>query len=81
MKRYRIDIAGMTCEHCVKTVTDAIEAIDGVEGCTVDLSSNSAEVDIDESKATVARTVKAVTSAGYTVGGFRGLDATPPSQT
>jgi copper chaperone len=33
----RLDVAGMTCEHCVRAVTDEIGALDGVSGVEVDL--------------------------------------------
>lgn len=75
MKRYHIDIGGMTCEHCVNSATGAIQAVAGVQACTVDLSSKCASVDIDESKASVAKAVQAVISAGFSVGGFRELDS------
>lgn len=65
----------MTCEHCVKSVTGAIQAVAGVQACTVDLSSKCASVDIDESEASVAKAVQAVISAGFSVGGFRELDS------
>ncbi len=47
----------------------------GVQACSVDLSSKCASVEIDESRASVA---KAVISAGYSVGGFRELNSAGP---
>jgi len=81
MKRYHIDIGGMSCEGCVNSVTSAIQAVAGVKSCTVDLSSKCASVDIEESEAAVAKAVQAVISAGFSVGGFRELDSSPPQQT
>ena len=80
MKHYHIDIGGMTCEHCVSSVAGAIQAVDGVQACTVDLSSECASVEIDESESSVAKAVQAVISAGYCVGGFRELDSASPQQ-
>lgn len=40
----RLTIEGMTCDHCVKTVRKAIEAVPGVRSAAVDLDSGSAEV-------------------------------------
>ena len=34
-KTYRIE--GMTCDHCVRAVTKALEALDGVERAVVTL--------------------------------------------
>ena len=78
MKRYQIDISGMTCEHCVNSVTGAIQAVAGVRACSVNLSSKCASVEIDESGASVAEAAQAVISAGYSVGGFRELNSTGP---
>ncbi|MFQ5429725.1 MAG: heavy-metal-associated domain-containing protein [Phycisphaerae bacterium] len=78
MKRYRIDIGGMTCAHCVKTVTRALEDIEGVQDCGVDLDSSTADVTIDESHVNFARLVQAITTAGFLIGGFRAMDDTSP---
>lgn len=80
MKRYHIDIRGMSCQHCVKAVIGAAETVAGIASCRVDLSSNSAEVELDESRAGIADVVQAVTSSGYAVGGFRPIEATAPGQ-
>ncbi|MDQ1286989.1 MAG: copper chaperone [Actinomycetota bacterium] len=32
-----LHVSGMTCEHCVKAVTDEISALDGVRSVTVGL--------------------------------------------
>ncbi len=71
----------MTCEHCVNSVTGAIQAVAGVRACPVHLSSKCASVDIDESESSVAKAVQAVISAGFSVGGFRELDSPGPQQT
>ena len=64
-------VAGMTCSHCVASVTEELTAIDGVENVTVDLNAggmsrvtihSAAPIDSDAVKA-------AVEEAGYTVAG------------
>ena len=37
-----LKIEGMTCDHCVMHVTNALEAIDGVEKAKVSLKKNEA---------------------------------------
>jgi copper chaperone CopZ len=32
-----LHVTGMTCEHCVKAVTEELSALDGVQGVDVDL--------------------------------------------
>ena len=39
-----LKIEGMTCDHCVMHVTNALEAIDGVEKAKVSLKKNEALV-------------------------------------
>lgn len=37
-------IEGMTCQHCVRHVTRALERVEGVEAVAVDLEAGRAEV-------------------------------------
>jgi len=39
-----LGVGGMTCDDCVVHVTEALEAVPGVEHATVDLASRSAVV-------------------------------------
>ena len=39
-----LGVGGMTCDDCVVHVTDALEAVPGVEDASVDLASRSAVV-------------------------------------
>jgi copper ion binding protein len=61
-----LKIEGMSCEHCVKHVTQALEGIPGVSSAAVSLKDQSAlvehgdQVSLDSLKA-------AVTEAGYEV--------------
>ncbi len=40
-----IKVKGMSCQHCVKAVTKALEEIDGVSGVNVDLLKGEASFD------------------------------------
>lgn len=60
-------VDGMTCASCVRRVEKALEKVDGVEGVSVNLATESARVDI--SPAVTADVLRqAVISAGYTPG-------------
>ncbi|WP_422477402.1 heavy metal translocating P-type ATPase [Pleomorphochaeta sp. DL1XJH-081] len=61
----KIMIEGMTCMHCVGRVDKALNAIEGVKA-TVDLQSNSAEVEITGGVSD-EKLGNAVTEAGYEV--------------
>jgi copper ion binding protein len=61
-----LKIEGMSCEHCVTHVKEALEGIPGVKSAAVSLKTNSAEVDHDD-KANLVLMKEAVTEAGYEV--------------
>ena len=42
-----LSIEGMSCEHCVAHVKEALEALDGVENVIVSLDENSATVETE----------------------------------
>lgn len=39
------DVRGMTCDNCVKHVTQAVQGVAGVSAVKVDLATNSARVE------------------------------------
>jgi copper chaperone CopZ len=49
-----LGVGGLTCGDCVVHVTNALEAVPGVEGATVDLASRSAVVKANRGVATEA---------------------------
>ncbi|MCL5673114.1 MAG: heavy metal translocating P-type ATPase [Deltaproteobacteria bacterium] len=65
MKTEKINVYGMTCEHCVKTVTKAIYAINGVQSANVSLKDKYADVVYDENIVNIKDIVNAIDEAGY----------------
>jgi copper ion binding protein len=61
-----IKINGMSCEHCVKHVTEALEHIAGVSSVKVSLKHNNAEVEHLDTVSLEALKA-AVVEAGYEV--------------
>jgi copper ion binding protein len=61
-----LNIEGMSCDHCVKFVTGALEKIPGVTGVKVSLKNNKAEVEHSD-QVTADALKAAVTEAGYEV--------------
>ncbi len=41
----QLDIQGMTCGHCVRSVTEALQSVKGVTKVTVNLQPGSASVE------------------------------------
>src|SRR5271166_1961536 len=64
---WKIPIAGMTCDHCVRTVSQALSAVPGVESARVDLPGARAEVTVDPSRADLETLRTGVEAAGYSV--------------
>ena len=59
-------VTGMTCDHCVRAVTDEVTKLDGVTDVAVDLASG--EVTITSNQALdEAEVHAAVDEAGYEV--------------
>ncbi len=61
-----LKIEGMSCMHCVKHATEALQAVPGVSKVKVDLASKTANVELDGEVSNEALR-SAVTDAGYTV--------------
>lgn len=57
-------VEGMTCEHCVSSVTEEVGEIDGVTDVVVDLPTGSVTV-ISTSPLDTAQVRVAVEEAGY----------------
>ena len=62
----QLKVSGMTCGHCVATVTNALTAVDGVSEARVDLPAGSAAVVFEGPS--LSRLEQAVRDAGYGVG-------------
>jgi len=64
-----LNIEGMSCAHCVKHVTEALEGLKGVKSAKVSLKKKTAAVDYDGT-VTLEEMKNAVKDAGYEVMGF-----------
>lgn len=59
-------VTGMTCEHCVASVTEEVSEVPGVTGVTVSLEEGTVTVTGDESVVADTALVRAaVEEAGY----------------
>lgn len=66
MSQHNYTVTGMTCSHCVASVTEEISKIDGVTDVQVDLSSGAVTVS-SSSPVDEADVRAAVEEAGYQV--------------
>ena len=65
MTRQTIEIGGMSCGHCVKTVRDALSQVKGVS--VDDVRIGTAIVSFDEAAVAAELVTDAVRDAGYDV--------------
>ncbi|MFC9357874.1 heavy-metal-associated domain-containing protein [Rhodococcus sp. NPDC057014] len=68
MSTSSVTVTGMTCDHCVSSVTEEISALPGVTAVNVDLATGTVVIDstTDLDPGAVA---DAVEEAGYSVAG------------
>ena len=58
----RLNIEGMTCGHCVRSVTDAVKSVDPKAEVRVDLDAKRLEA---ETAADPRAIIRAIADAGY----------------
>lgn len=61
-------VTGMTCKHCVRSVTEEISEIDGVTGVAADLTTGAVTVTTDR-QVDDTDVRSAVEEAGYQLAG------------
>ncbi|MDQ0710334.1 copper chaperone [Arthrobacter woluwensis] len=65
----QVSVSGMTCGHCVSSVTEELEAVDGVERVAVDLNAGGVSTVTISSRGKLSpeEIGEAVAEAGYVV--------------
>ncbi|MDR0553519.1 MAG: copper ion binding protein [Treponema sp.] len=67
MEKKVLKVEGMSCEHCVKAVTRALESLPGLAGVAVELKSGTVSFRFDPGKTSLKDIEAAIDDAGYTV--------------
>ncbi len=62
----KLNVEGMSCQHCVGRVKKTIEAADGVSDVTVDLEAKEAVFSCGSSAADIPGIINAVNKLGFT---------------
>ena len=60
-----LEIGGMSCASCAGTVTESLEAVDGVETASVNVATDEGTVTYDPDRVGLGRLFEAVRDAGY----------------
>jgi len=67
MEKVVLKVDGMSCEHCVRAVTNAVAGIAGTANVSVDLKAGTASFDFDSGKAPLDVIAAAIAEEGFTV--------------
>ncbi len=58
------NVAGMTCGHCVRAVTNAVHSVD--PGAAVEVDLDGGRVTVHNELAATSRIIEAIAAEGYT---------------
>jgi len=67
MDNITLNIGGMSCEHCVKAVKNALSGLAGVKDIAVSLKDGKVSFSHDPAKAPLEKIKAAITEEGYEV--------------
>ena len=83
LKNQKFEVTGMTCAACQAHVQKAVDKVEGVSACTVNLLTNSMTVEYDEGQTSTDKIIDAVVNAGYgaSLPGNAGAPAVQAGQT
>jgi copper chaperone len=65
MTKESLKVEGMTCQHCVQTITDALEKIPGTNKVAVDLDKKEVQVDYNEEKINLQEISDKIVEVGF----------------
>jgi copper chaperone len=65
METVTLQVEGMTCQGCVRSVTRVLQGVAGVESVAVSLEGARAQVRFDPARTSPQRLAEAVQEAGY----------------
>lgn len=67
MERVVIKVGGMSCQHCVKAVKEALEALPGINEVQVNLEEKTAMFNWQDGETPMEEIVTAIEDQGYEV--------------
>lgn len=67
MDKIILNVNGMSCDHCVRSITKAVSALPGIGGVSVDLGAGTVKVEYDPVKSAPDRIKSEIEDQGYDV--------------
>ena len=65
MRQETIKVEGMTCQHCVQTITDALNNITGLNKVNVDLVKKEVRVKFNENETKLKKISDKIIEVGF----------------
>jgi copper chaperone len=63
-----LKVEGMTCKHCVETITDALGIIIGINKVAVDLDKKEVQIDYNEEETNLKKISVKIVELGFELG-------------
>ncbi|ELZ81069.1 copper-transporting ATPase [Haloferax elongans ATCC BAA-1513] len=64
-RRAHLDIRGMSCANCSRTVAESLESLDGVTDATVNFATDEGTVEYDPERVSLAEVYDRIAESGY----------------
>ncbi len=71
MARMVLSVPDISCEHCERTIENALQPLEGVHSVAVDIPAHEVTVDYDESRVNVDRIKDTLLDEEYPVAAVR----------
>tara|TARA_B100000676_G_C17421148_1_gene504638 strand:- start:275 stop:496 length:222 start_codon:yes stop_codon:yes gene_type:complete len=65
LQQETIKVEGMTCQHCVQTITDALNTITGLNAVNVDLIKKEVSVNFNENETKLQKISDKIIEVGF----------------
>lgn len=62
-----LNVTGMSCGHCVKTIEDNVGKLDGVKSVQVNLEAGTVDVDFESNQVDVKKISDTIEDQGFDV--------------
>ncbi|HHW45290.1 MAG TPA: copper chaperone CopZ [Clostridiales bacterium] len=67
LQTVKLNVEGMSCNHCVNAITKAVGSLDGVKRVEVSLELKTVTAEFDPAKVTEQQIVETILDQGYDV--------------
>ena len=67
MSSVTLNVPDISCEHCERTITDALTPVEGIRSVQVDIPEKQVRVDYDEAQVSVERMKDVLQEEDYPV--------------